>query len=768
MPSPFVPPDETRRAYHSGRAGPVIEPSGAGTAYDPVDHASYTFRAPEAVAREAPVALNNAVLSFTFETVKYRPPFNVTVRTEVDWQRNITGEYRNGLWVFELPGAEYDRGLNMKLVLNDVFWMRGKDVWVPRDQPNRHRHFVDREVFFGYEVKFVTNTWVPNHLVTLRTSASWARDVFGARRNDAWEFLLDRAEYPAVFEAKFVLDRGEFMQGGNLPIYEVGSGVGQFAFGDDRVAFSGSPSAYRHGYDNFLSVESPLEQVTVLTPGAETEYDVIVVGSGMGGGTLADALSDRGARTLVLDAGGLWFPVHMNELPSSEVDLAQRDELGHYVNLGGSGLVFGVHFNLGGRSTYWSGVIPRVREWEMRGLWPSSVRDYLLTAGPGGLSGYDRAERTVRKGKTLGPFQDRLREYLATELGSDFRVTDLPRSMHQPNMTADGRVENVLEKPTGVYSTVDLLLDSIGFSGKTGRNNIWVKLHHLTTRIETADGKATEVVCQDLVGKVERRYRGRFVVLACGSMESPKLAINSGLPDPNSLMGKGLTDHPAYFYKFHHELPQSGPGGWVGDARGHAKILIQPRTATPTQHAYNVELLINPKYWSARHADDDQWSRLVESERKSKVEIKFSFSSALGAGNFIRPRGAGEKPEVFVANNTTGDPFKAEVVEVRNRVLTALGVTGLSSSWSDAEWDQGTGGTPHHAGGTLRMSGDGTGVVDENLKFLGLDNLYCCDLSVFPTIPAANPALTLVALALRLGDALAARLGLPARPALFK
>ena len=38
------------------------------------------------------------------------------------------------------------------------------------------------------------------------------------------------------------------------------------------------------------------------------------------------------------------------------------------------------------------------------------------------------------------------------------------------------------------------------------------------------------------------------------------------------------------------------------------------------------------------------------------------------------------------------------------------------------------------------------------------DNLYACDVSVFPFIPAANPALTLTALSLRLTDHLRGRL----------
>jgi choline dehydrogenase-like flavoprotein len=53
------------------------------------------------------------------------------------------------------------------------------------------------------------------------------------------------------------------------------------------------------------------------------------------------------------------------------------------------------------------------------------------------------------------------------------------------------------------------------------------------------------------------------------------------------------------------------------------------------------------------------------------------------------------------------------------------------------------------------MSDNGTGVVDENLTLLDYDNIHCCDASVFPSIPAANPSLTIAALALRLAKHLA-------------
>jgi choline dehydrogenase-like flavoprotein len=739
MANPFVPRDDTHRSYHSGATGRLV-------------------RRPEAIAlykREV------AAVSFTFETGKYRPPFTVTVRTSVDgWSQDHTGDFRNGRWEFALSGAGYDNQLEMKFRLDGVFWMRGGNVTVYPDE--RHRYFTDGDVFFAYEVRFGTNLWRPGHLITLRNDAGgWGRDVYGVFRDDAWYFDLDRAEHPAALAAKLVLERSWFMNGANLAIT---SAQEDYPLSDADVQFPASPPAYRHGYDNYLPVNTPLEQITVRSAGVEAEeYPVLIVGSGMAGGALANELSNRGARTLVLDAGGLWFPEHMNELPGSEVDLAKRDMLGHFVNLPGSNLLFGVHFSLGGRSAYWSGVIPRMRTWEMRGAWPESVRSYLFEPGPGGHTGYERAERLMRRGKTLGPYQDRLREYLREALGEDFHVHDLPRSLHQPYVDAHGHLRNILEKPTGVYSTADLLLDSLGFSGQAGRTDLRVNLHQLATRVETAGRRATAVVCQDLVGNVERRYRGRYVVLCCGSLESAKLAINSGLTDRNNKMGKGLTDHPTYFYNIHHELPREGSLGWVGNPHGHAKILIQRRGATASEHPYNIELLINGKFWDARHADDALWRQLLESDPVSRVEIKFIFGSPLDDGNSITPRGPGEKPEVFVRPNLTGSEsrYKEEVLEVRNRVLGALGVENLSTTWVPQEWGEGRDGTVHHAGGTLRMAADGSGVVDETLKFLDYDNLYCCDVSVFPTIPAANPSLTLTALALRLADTLAARLGLP-------
>jgi choline dehydrogenase-like flavoprotein len=73
-------------------------------------------------------------------------------------------------------------------------------------------------------------------------------------------------------------------------------------------------------------------------------------------------------------------------------------------------------------------------------------------------------------------------------------------------------------------------------------------------------------------------------------------------------------------------------------------------------------------------------------------------------------------------------------------------------------WPEEMTGSRHHLG-TTRMSDDPkTGVVDANCRVHGVDNLYVSGSSVFPTSGYANPTLTIVALALRLGDELRRRM----------
>ena len=597
-------------------------------------------------------------------------------------------------------------------------------------------------------IHFWTDVWRPNHKVTIRAvQTGWFRDLFGLHRFGGWHFELPRAAFPNGITMKFLLNGVHLMTGANQTLDQNNN----HHFANNEVDFATSESRFRLPYENFVSGQDQYEQVVVFGNTNENiVYDVIVIGSGMGGGVLADAISDKGVNTLVLDAGGLTYSSHITNLPGEWESLPARHQVLNFENKDGSEFLFGVQMVLGGRSVFWSGLIPRMRDWEMT-RWPTSVRNFLTTGG------YDRAEALLRKRKTLGPFQDQLVASLAGHF-SDYEVFDTPMSRHQPDLGSGNQLVDVLEKSTGVFSTADLLLDSLTYEGPAGRDRLTVNTNHLVTRIETSGGHAVAVICQDLVGNTERRYLAHDIVLAAGSLESPRIALQSGLSDPHGKIGRGLSDHPAYFsaeYSIPTHLPDGSPHP-LGDPKKHAKIMMRHQHSNSTQHAFNVEVLLNPWHWDARHPDDDMRKQRVDSHTQSAIKFTFVFETALNDANSVMLQGPDQKLAVRVARNPTGEAFHNECKQLRNDILAHLQIPN-----SDPGKNMGYGnqGTPHHAGGSMRMSDNNSGVVDENLKFHGYDNLYACDVSVFPSIPCANPSLTLSALAIRLGDHLAAKHG---------
>ena len=63
----------------------------------------------------------------------------------------------------------------------------------------------------------------------------------------------------------------------------------------------------------------------------------------------------------------------------------------------------------------------------------------------------------------------------------------------------------------------------------------------------------------------------------------------------------------------------------------------------------------------------------------------------------------------------------------------------------------------YHPSGSTRMGAEPTdSVVDTRCRVHGLDNAFVAGSSVFPAVGAANPTLTIVALAIRLADRLKA------------
>ena len=148
---------------------------------------------------------------------------------------------------------------------------------------------------------------------------------------------------------------------------KIGS-VSPIFFGGAAMSFNSST------YVNFVSAASPAQERLFLQYlGHRSDFDIIIIGSGIGGGVLADDLAERlgkHKRILVLEAGSFLYPTHVyNVCRFPNASLAKHFGCGTFWQSGNeqSQNYIGEQpqLNFGGRSIFWSGLIPSIQGWEL-------------------------------------------------------------------------------------------------------------------------------------------------------------------------------------------------------------------------------------------------------------------------------------------------------------------------------------------------------------------------------------------------------------------
>ncbi|MCA2667310.1 MAG: GMC oxidoreductase [Dolichospermum sp.] len=591
-------------------------------------------------------------------------------------------------------------------------------------------------------VVFATTKHIPANEVTVscEESLSSKRPIRGKYTNQEWQYRIslpsdaDKATLCFHVNEDIPMEQNPIVVSYNKWIFESKDSQ-KVKFTDQDISFPSYKKRYLHAVENLLNEETDFSRRYVPSNlDTDQEYDVIVIGSGMGGGILADQLSDFGLSVLVLEAGSVHFPSHIGNtpIPASEVDVRKSVA---YDNAPGSVLKKDVHLNLGGRSIYWSSVIPRMNDWDLE-HWDKDIVVYLKKGG------YRKAEKLFRMRTEYNSYEKVLRGRIR-EILPEYKVEHLPRSYHQEMSWITERRGNSDERPTGWFSTAALLLNSVSFPDKkTGGENITINLNHLVTGLEWDGRKVTGVICQDLINHKERIYRGKVVVLAAGATESPCIALRSKLNDKSDKIGRGLTDHQDAKLDF--EIPRKSLSITSID---QAKIFLLPNPDVGNDNKFSCELALNHRFWEPRYDDDDLYEEsLVDDDAPIKSTIKFLFPKPLNESNWIK---LGEPRPIVNVEPMQNHPSEEQANELKEKVLNFLGVASSEVAKPLKYREESE---TYHTGGSLRIGEHGKGVVDKHLKFHEYDNLYCCDLSIFPHIPTANPSLTLGALAIRLAE----------------
>jgi hypothetical protein len=595
-------------------------------------------------------------------------------------------------------------------------------------------------------LRYKTSYWVPPSAeVTLRAERNDWKDLIGRYEDGGWTFELPAETFAGTWKAKLVLDRMVWMNDPDLTFTVVEGETRDIS--PRAVVFNAEQRGpvREYGQLQWHYFEPPVAPT-------EQPYDVIVIGSGIGGGILADEVSDLGFRVLVLEAGGLLFPTHVANLPRRH--RIKRDEVikhiwelwrdfrsKQYEKLANNDYDGAYAFNLGGRSLFWGAFIPRMTSWELD-FWGQDVKWALEDVY------YQRAEDVL--GRSAQPrtlYARRIFQFLRTTL-PELNHMDAPVSARQNPVDAN-------TVATGVFSTADLLMESSLTGGRAG--SLQVNLNHMVEGVsETTDGVAVQA--RDLKADEVRTYQAKFAVLAAGTVESARLALRSGL-QPRTLIGRGLTDHPVYYAHF--KIPRNSE---FYDPFTSVKTLSQPRERTgQVRPPYNILLEINADLNQGRFLDDNILDDVLKSSAEGVLgEIVFLLNAELQEGNFLQIAPGDQHAQISARRVAVTEQLEDELKALANKVI----IGGLGGEI--IKQDFGAVGAVAHEVGTLRMErtkgkyvdqfGRQAGVVNENLRFLEHQRLYACDLSVFPTSPAANPTLTLAALAIRLADHLRAKL----------
>jgi choline dehydrogenase-like flavoprotein len=512
---------------------------------------------------------------------------------------------------------------------------------------------------------------------------------------------------------------------------------------------------------------------------ADTHYDVIVIGTGAGGGTLAHRLAPTGKRILLLERGG-YVPREKENWDSRAVEVESRYHNAEpWLDRKGKEFLAGTHYFVGGNTKFYGAALIRLRK-----------HDFGQVAHHGGVSpawpiGYDDLEPYYTEAEHL---------YQVHGLrGSDPTEPPASAPYRHPPISHEPRIQELVDDLTRLGHRpfpmpVGLMLDEQnprqsrcircdtcdGFpclvQAKADAQVICVDpaLAHpsvtlltdaYVARLETdASGRAVEKVHVERHGRRET-YSAGVVVVSCGAVNSAALLLRSasdrhprGLANGSDVVGRHYMCHlnsmllavsrdpnPTRFQKtwglndFY--LPSKewdypmGHISMIGKTDANTLRAGAPRIAP----GWTLEKMAahTLSFWLTSE-DLPHPDNRVTVDRDGRITLAYAPNNEEGHRRLVA------KLKSLLKEIRCHD----HLIPLNAYIPARIPLAGVA-----------------HQNGTVRFGHDPrTSALDANCRAHEVDNLYVVDGSFFPSSAAVNPALTIMANALRVGDHLRERL----------
>jgi choline dehydrogenase-like flavoprotein len=506
-----------------------------------------------------------------------------------------------------------------------------------------------------------------------------------------------------------------------------------------------------------LDAENP---ITAYVPveGEVLECDVVVVGSGAGGGTIAGTLAARGRNVVVLEAGGLH-----TERDFRQLELWANEHLlyrgGPVLTADGNAVLFAGSTLGGGTTVNWQNWVrpsPQVRaEWAGHGLADIATREFDRHID----AVSDRVGATGKCSDLNGPHQRMIDG--ARRLGWSWRqaVRNADASTYDPELAGYTHYGDLTGSKQGTLTTylADAAAHGTRILTSTRADRILLTAGRAAgvsaTYTDPATGAASPVT-----------VRAANVVVACGALETPALLLRSGLGGP--AVGTGLRIHPAALVFGEYADPMDG---WWGPPQ--AAVVDEFRDTDG--HGWLIE---NSHFHPGGYAALLPW----ESGREHKEAMSNLGHTALFLA-IVRERGGGtvtlDADGRAVHHYAMDDEldrrqFRAALASLI-RLHEAAGARRIrvpvrgAAPWTlgdDLEaWIAGAQRLPIGAGGLILSSAHQMGTARLGVDPLtsagrpsgelhDADGVWIGDTSAFPTASGANPMCTCMALARRTAE----------------